>query len=111
MISGVKKINPIYLLVTSFFLFKLIHLRVPYFWDELGVYSRAALYLFDHGISMLPDAMPPELSRGHPLLCAVFFVVPARRAGMGVYMKVPGNSLELPDKFSFFVVLPPPRGG
>ncbi|MCI5210318.1 MAG: hypothetical protein D3910_16355, partial [Candidatus Electrothrix sp. ATG2] len=39
-----------------------------------------------------------------------FFVVPARRAGMGVYMKVPGNSLELPDKLSSFVVSPP-KGG
>ncbi|MCI5142518.1 MAG: hypothetical protein D3909_12525 [Candidatus Electrothrix sp. ATG1] len=29
---------------------------------------------------------------------------------MGVYMKVPGNSLELPDKLSFFVVSPP-KGG
>ncbi|MCI5207448.1 MAG: phospholipid carrier-dependent glycosyltransferase [Candidatus Electrothrix sp. ATG2] len=85
MISGVKKINPIYLLVTSFFLFKLIHLRVPYFWDELGVYSRAALYLFDHGISMLPDAMPPELSRGHPLLCAVFFAFGYRLFGPQVW--------------------------
>ncbi|WP_446007932.1 ArnT family glycosyltransferase [Candidatus Electrothrix sp.] len=69
----IDKIYPIYLLIACFFLFKLSHLHIPYFWDELGVYSRAALYLFDHGISMLPDAMPPELSRGHPLLCAVFF--------------------------------------
>ncbi|MCI5211915.1 MAG: hypothetical protein D3910_24760 [Candidatus Electrothrix sp. ATG2] len=29
---------------------------------------------------------------------------------MGVYMKVPGNSLELPDKLSSFVVSPP-KGG
>ncbi|MCI5140420.1 MAG: hypothetical protein D3909_01520 [Candidatus Electrothrix sp. ATG1] len=29
---------------------------------------------------------------------------------MKVYMKVPGNSLELPDKFSFFVVSPPEGG-
>ncbi|MCI5142805.1 MAG: hypothetical protein D3909_13980 [Candidatus Electrothrix sp. ATG1] len=29
---------------------------------------------------------------------------------MDVYMKVPGNSLELPDKLSSFVVSPP-KGG
>lgn len=75
MLKIIKKIHPIYLLISSFFLFKLFHLHTPYFWDELGVYSQAALYLFDHGISMLPDAMPPELSRGHPLLCAVFFAL------------------------------------
>ena len=39
-----------------------------------------------------------------------FFVIPPRRGGMGVYMKVPGNPLELPDKLSFFVVSPP-KGG
>lgn len=42
-----------------------------YFWDELGVYSKGALYLFDNCISLLPNAMPPELSRGHPLLAYV----------------------------------------
>lgn len=73
MFKSVEKTYPIYLLIACFFLFKLSHLHIPYFWDELGVYSRAALYLFDNGISILPDAMPPELSRGHPLLCAVFF--------------------------------------
>ena len=75
MASNSEKINLIYPLILFFFLFKLIHLRIPYFWDELGVYSRAALYLFDHGISILPNAMPPELSRGHPLLCSVFFAL------------------------------------
>ncbi|MCI5130880.1 MAG: phospholipid carrier-dependent glycosyltransferase [Candidatus Electrothrix sp. EH2] len=85
MISNAKKINLIYLLITSFFLFKLIHLPIPYFWDELGVYSRAALYLFDHGISLLPDAMPPELSRGHPLLCSVFFALGYKLFGPQVW--------------------------
>jgi hypothetical protein len=51
------------------------HLSVPYFWDELGVYSRAALYLYDHQISLLPNALPPELSRGYPLLCAALFAL------------------------------------
>ncbi len=73
MISRIKSINPVYFLITFFFLFKLSHLSVPYFWDELGVYSRAALYMFDHRISLMPDALPGELSRGHPLLCAAIF--------------------------------------
>jgi len=46
---------------------------LPYFWDEVGVYARAALYLHDHTVGLLPGHLPPELSRGHPLLLA--FVV------------------------------------
>ncbi|WP_417911871.1 ArnT family glycosyltransferase [Candidatus Electronema sp. TJ] len=71
----IKSANPVYLFVSLFFLFKLHHIHHPYFWDELGVYSRAALYMFDHQLSMMPNAIPPELSRGHPLLCSVIFAV------------------------------------
>lgn len=80
-----KSINPIYPLIFFFFLFKLNHLFVPYFWDELGVYSRAALYMFDHQISLMPDALPVELSRGHPLLCAAIFGVGYKILGPSVW--------------------------
>ena len=43
-------------------------LSLPYFWDELGVYSQAALYLHDHGTSLMPGDCDPDLSRGHPPL-------------------------------------------
>ncbi|MCI5142273.1 MAG: hypothetical protein D3909_11265, partial [Candidatus Electrothrix sp. ATG1] len=36
--------------------------------------------------------------------------LPPKGGEMGVYMKVPGNSLELPDKLSSFVISPP-KGG
>lgn len=55
-------------LLLIFILCKLNALNLPYFWDELGVYSRAGLYLHDHGLSLLPKDLPPELSRGHPML-------------------------------------------
>lgn len=76
----------IHLLIALFFLFKLKHLQLPYFWDELGVYSRAALHMFDHQISLLPDAIPPELSRGHPLLCASIFAIGYRILGPQVWV-------------------------
>lgn len=85
MTSKIKAVNPIYLLILLFFLFKLNHIHHPYFWDELGVYSRAALYMFDHQISMMPNAIPPELSRGHPLLCSVIFAVGYRIFGPHVW--------------------------
>jgi hypothetical protein len=47
----------------------------PYFWDELGVYSRSSMYLSDYGLSLLPDSVPDELSRGHPLLCPLYFAL------------------------------------
>jgi len=51
--------------------YDLFHL--PFFWDELGVYSRAAMHLSVHGLSLLPDSMPDVLSRGHPLLTPFIF--------------------------------------
>jgi hypothetical protein len=56
------------LLLILFCILKIPTLTLPYFWDELGVYARGALYLHDHGLSLFPSALPPELSRGHPLL-------------------------------------------
>uniref|UniRef100_UPI0040577915 ArnT family glycosyltransferase n=1 Tax=Candidatus Electronema sp. TaxID=2698783 RepID=UPI0040577915 len=85
MIEKIKAVNPVYPLILLFFLFKLNHIHHPYFWDELGVYSRAALYMFDHQISMMPNAIPPELSRGHPLLCSVIFAVGYRIFGPHVW--------------------------
>jgi 4-amino-4-deoxy-L-arabinose transferase-like glycosyltransferase len=43
-------------------------LEHPLFWDELGVYAPSVYYLLDHGVSIQPSALDPELSRGHPML-------------------------------------------
>lgn len=55
-------------ILVVFIITKIPALGLPYFWDELGVYSRAGLYLHDNGLGLLPHALPPELSRGHPLI-------------------------------------------
>ncbi|MBK8345227.1 MAG: glycosyltransferase family 39 protein [Bacteroidetes bacterium] len=55
-------------IIGLFVVAKLPALQLPYFWDELGVYARAGLYLHDNGLGLLPKNLPPELSRGHPLL-------------------------------------------
>ena len=47
----------------------------PYFWDELGVYSRSSMYLSEYGLSLFPNSVPDELSRGHPLLCPLYFAI------------------------------------
>ncbi len=57
-------------LLLALWAYKARDLALPYFWDELGVYGRAAVYMNDHQLSLLPRALPTELSRGHPLLLA-----------------------------------------
>ncbi len=54
--------------IAAFIGFKFPHLSLPYFWDEAWVYAPAVLEMHKSGLSLLPDAIPPELSRGHPLL-------------------------------------------
>src|SRR6188508_3339693 len=54
--------------VIVFIYFKLQHLPLPYFWDEAWVYAPAVNHLYQHKLSLLPDAMPVDLSRGHPPL-------------------------------------------
>ena len=77
-------------------------LKLPYFWDEMGVYSRAALYLSEHGLSLFPKALPPVLSRGHPLL---FFSLYG--AGFSLFGKsvVVGHSISLLISILLLVVV------
>lgn len=55
-------------LITAFVAAKIPALSLPLFWDEAGVYGAAGLYMHDHTLSMMPESLPPVLSRGHPLL-------------------------------------------
>lgn len=67
----IKKHLPVagFLVVLGCFIsYKAQHLALPYFWDEAWVYAPAVSYLYHHSISLLPDALPVDLSRGHPLL-------------------------------------------
>lgn len=48
-------------------------LSLPFFWDELGVYGPGILSMVDNGVGLLPSALDPELSRGHPLLFYAVF--------------------------------------
>lgn len=83
-----KKIIPGYLyagfVICFIIIFKLPHLSLPHFWDEAWSYSPAVHYLYNHGLGMLPSAVPPELSKGHPLFFFFLF------AG---WMKIFGVSL------------------
>lgn len=96
-----NKIKSIFIfpgILLVFTLCKSSELSLPYFWDELGVYARAALYLSDHGPGLLPAALPPELSRGHPLLFSFIYGSAYRLFGDGI---LTGHILSL----SFSILL------
>ena len=69
-------------------------LQNPYFWDEMGVYGYGVNYLVEHGISLYPIALPPEISRGHPLL---FFSLYASA------IKLFGHSLFVSHGLALFI--------
>jgi len=47
---------------------KIPFLSLPYYWDEAWAYGPAIRTMESTGLGILPNALPPELSRGHPLL-------------------------------------------
>ncbi|MBL7957770.1 MAG: hypothetical protein JNM49_07405 [Flavobacteriales bacterium] len=55
-------------LFIAFVVAKLPYLNLPFYWDEAWVYGKAVRAMAENGLSLLPSAVPPELSRGHPLL-------------------------------------------
>lgn len=73
-------------LIVAFIIFKFNDLSLPYFWDELGVYSQAADYQFQHTISLMPNSVPDELSRGHPLFFTLINAIPLRLFGSHVFV-------------------------
>jgi len=50
-----------------FIVIKIPHLSYPYYWDESWPYAKAIRAMYDHGVSLMPDAIDGEISRGHPL--------------------------------------------
>lgn len=64
------------LLVVCLALFKWPYLDLPYYWDEMGVYANGAIDMaMRKSVSLMPEALHPELSRGHPLLAYAVFAL------------------------------------
>lgn len=74
----------LFLLVLLLWYLRWEQLHNPYFWDEMGVYAYGVQYLFEYGISILPKDLPPDISRGHPLLFYSFHAS---------FLKIFGNHL------------------
>ena len=59
--------------VICWIVFKWGDLSIALFWDEVGVYGPGIMHMIDHVPGILPKHLPPELSRGHPLLFYFLF--------------------------------------
>jgi len=81
-------------IIICLFLFKLSVLYLPHFWDDAWPYATGVHLMYEHGLSLLPGAIPFEVSRGHPLLFHFLF------AG---WMKIFGASLISIHFFSFLI--------
>ncbi len=57
-----------WLVALLFGLYKIQDLSLPYFWDEAWSYFPALEAMQETGPSLLPNAIDPQLYRGHPLL-------------------------------------------
>jgi 4-amino-4-deoxy-L-arabinose transferase-like glycosyltransferase len=73
---------------------KIPYLQYSYYWDESWPYATAVTDMYRHGISLMPDAIDAEVSRGHPL----FF-----HAAAALWMKVFGNSHVAMHSFALFI--------
>jgi hypothetical protein len=73
------------LLIAIFVWFKWSYLSLPFYWDEAWVYGPAVKEMIKNGIGLLPASLPPELSRGHPLMFHFLAALFGKIAGDSVF--------------------------
>ena len=96
-VSYIKSNYYIVLFFTLLFgliIYKLKFLNLPFFWDESWVYAPSLRMMHDNGPSMMPNIIPIEYSRGHPLLFHFLG---------GVWLKIFGTSLISFHSFALFI--------
>lgn len=64
----IAELFPVIAISIALVIFKIPHLSLPHYWDEAWPFAAAIQHLYDNGVSMMPNAIPPLVSRGHPLL-------------------------------------------
>ncbi|MBX2907805.1 MAG: hypothetical protein KF744_17295 [Taibaiella sp.] len=71
----------LYVALLVFILLKIPLLHYAFYWDESWVYAPAIFSMYEHGASIMPNAIPPELSRGHPLIFHAMYALWMNVAG------------------------------
>ena len=82
------------LVLIVFIACKIPHLYYPYYWDESWPYGTAIQEMYRHGISLMPNAIDAEISRGHPLF---FHSIAA------IWMHIFGSSHFAMHSFALFI--------
>lgn len=68
MVQFAKKRGLLVVTVILFIAFKISALHYPFYWDESWSYAPGIKLMYLHGPSLMPNAIDPFYSRGHPLL-------------------------------------------
>ncbi len=82
------------LLVIAFVILKIPALHYPFFWDESWSYAPGVNLMYNHGPSLMPNAIELYYSRGHPML---FY------ASAAAWMHIFGPSLISQHSFALFI--------
>lgn len=83
-----------FLVIVAFLFINFQALYLPFYWDEAWVYGPAVRMMADADPTLLPDGLPVEFSRGHPLL---FHFLNA------VWLKLFGNTVFQAHLFNLFI--------
>ncbi|HLO58745.1 MAG TPA: glycosyltransferase family 39 protein [Bacteroidales bacterium] len=81
-------------ITVGFLIVKIPYIKLPFYWDEAWVYGPAVRTMAHTGISFLPNALPTELYRGHPMLFHVL---------NGTWLKIFGNTITSAHFFNLLV--------
>jgi 4-amino-4-deoxy-L-arabinose transferase-like glycosyltransferase len=65
--TGIKSRLPLFIVLILFIAWRIPYLHYAYYWDESWPYAVAIKTMYHHGVSLMPNAVDAELSRGHPL--------------------------------------------
>ena len=87
---------PLLVVLILFVMIKIPALLLPFYWDESWPYAPALISMHQHGISLLPTALDPDLSRGHPL----FF-----HSAAALWMDFFGTTYKSLHAFALFISL------
>lgn len=86
----------LFLVLAAFIICKVPHLSYPFYWDESWPYATAVKAMYVHGPSLMPGAIDPKLSRGHPL----FF-----HATAAIWMDIFGTSHIAMHSFALLIAV------
>lgn len=94
MADAIKNRWPLLLVLIAFIALKIPALHYPFFWDESWSYAPAVKLMYQHGPSLMPDAIDALYSRGHPL----FFY-----ASAAAWMRLFGDGHVAQHSFSLLI--------